>query len=563
MRRSLVLLAGLSAILLLSAGGCRSTDRRADPTRPKVYRAGQRWDTRLLDLSAEDERQIEANARFATGVIEELNDSIESALPHYRAAILNDPDNEELILDVTRKLIQRRRLEDARLLLESVARRPKAPGTLWAWLGTIHSLQGNPSAAIAAHQEAIRRDPDHFRGYQGLAQVYLETSQPTQSLEVLRLAAGRPNPEIGFLLQLAEALANLQRAHEPVVGDLRPDILALLDRAANLHPEGGLERIRLGDLYQAFGQAPKALAIYRSLLDSQPNLPGLRERLTEMYLRADDSEKAIEQLNGLAAANPASSFPPFCLGLIALEKKRYDEAAKHFNQALDLDPDDSQNHVHLAIALMSQEKIEPALEVLERARAKFTHSFEIEFYTASAHLELKRYGLAVRHLTNAEIIAGASAPGRLNHLFYFQAGVANERAKLYDEAARYFEKAIQLKPDFAEALNYLGYMWAERGEQLDRAIQHIRKAVELEPNNGAFIDSLAWALYQHGKTDEALTHQLRAIELTQEPDATLYDHLGDILHKLNRFDDAQAAWRRAFEIEPKPEFEEKLRKPKS
>ncbi|MCC7375263.1 MAG: tetratricopeptide repeat protein [Verrucomicrobiales bacterium] len=563
MRRPLVLFATLSALLLLGAGGCRTRESQDNVTRPKVYRAGQRWDTRLLDLNADDERQIEANARFAAGMIAELNDSIDAALPHYQAAILNDPDNEELILDVTRKLIQRRRLEDARQLLEAVARRPKAPGTLWAWLGTIHSLQGNPTAALAAHQEAIRRDPDNFRGYQGLAQVYLETSQPAQALDVLKLAAARPHPDLSFLLQVAESLAGLQRAHEPVVGDLKPDILGLLERAANQNPESGLDRLRLGDLYQSLGESPKALAIYRSLLDSQPNLPGLRERLTEMYLRADDSERAIEQLNGLAAANPTSSFPPSCLGLIALERKRYDEAINHFNQALDLDPGDSQNHVHLAIALLSQEKAESALEVLERARAKFAHDFELEFYTASALMELKRYDQAVRHLMNAEIIAGASLPGRLNHLFYFQAGMANERAKLYDEAARYFEKAIQIKPDFAEALNYLGYMWAERGEHLDRAIQHIRKAVELEPTNGAFIDSLAWALYQHGKTDEALTHQMRAIELTKEPDATLYDHLGDILHKLNRFDDAQAAWRRAFEIEPKPEIEEKLRKPKS
>ncbi|MBL9139670.1 MAG: tetratricopeptide repeat protein [Verrucomicrobiales bacterium] len=561
MRRPLALLAGLSAVLLIAAGGCRSGDSRADPTRPKVYRAGQRWDARLLELTPDDERQIEANARFAAGMIEELNDSIESALPHYQAAIHNDPDNEELILDVARKLIQRRRLEDARLLLESVANRPSAPGTLWAWLGTIHSLQGNPKAAIAAHQEAIRRDPDQFRGYQGLCQVYLEGSQPVLALETLQTAARRPNPDAAFLLQVAESMATLQRAHEPVVGDLRPAVIDLLHRIENLKPENTLERLRLGDLYQAQGQGPKALAIYRGLLETQPDLPGLRERLTDIYLRADDSEKAIEQLQGLAASNPTSSFPPFCLGLIALEAKRFDQAAQHFNHALDLDADDVQNHVHLAIALLSQEKVEPALEVLGRARAKFPHHFEIEFYTASALMELKRYDQAVRHLMNAEIIAGATLPGRLNYLFYFQAGIANERSKLYDEAARYFEKAIQLKPDFAEALNYLGYMWAERGEHLDRALQHIRKAVELEPNNGAFLDSLAWVLYQKGKPDEALLHQQRAIELTKEPDATLYDHLGDILHKLNRFDDARDAWRRAFEIEPKPELEEKLRKP--
>lgn len=561
MRRPLALVAGLSAALLLAAGGCRSGDSRGDPNRPKVYRAGQRWDARLLELSPDDERRIEANARFAAGMIEELNGSIETALPHYQAAILNDPNNEDLVLEITRKLVQRRRLEDARLLLESVTQRPSASGLLWTWLGNIHSLQGNPNAAIAAHQEAIRREPDQFRGYHGLCQIQLESGQPALALVTLQSAARRPNPDASFLLQVGDAMATLQRTQESVVGNLRPTILELLQRAEDLKPTNTLERLRLGDLYQTLGQGQKALAIYRSLLEAQPDLPGLRERLTDYYLRADDSEKAIEQLKGLAASNPTSSFPPFCLGLIALEDKRFDEAVQYFSHALDLDPDDPFNHVQLAIALMSQEKAESALEVLGRARAKFPHQFEIELYTATALIELKRYDQAVRHLTSAEIIAGATLPNRLNHLFYFQAGMANERAKLYDEAARCFERAIQLKPDFAEALNYLGYMWAERGEHLDRALQHIRKAVELEPNNAAFLDSLAWVLYQKGRPDEALVQQQRAIELTKEPDATLYDHLGDILHKLNRFDEARDAWRRAFEIEPTPELEEKVRKP--
>ena len=32
-----------------------------------------------------------------------------------------------------------------------------------------------------------------------------------------------------------------------------------------------------------------------------------------------------------------------------------------------------------------------------------------------------------------------------------------------------FEKCLDLSPDFAEALNYLGYMLADRGVKLDKA----------------------------------------------------------------------------------------------
>ena len=51
-----------------------------------------------------------------------------------------------------------------------------------------------------------------------------------------------------------------------------------------------------------------------------------------------------------------------------------------------------------------------------------------------------------------------------------------------------------MSPDFSEAMNYLGYMWAERGVNLSRAKELIDKAVKLEPKNAAYPDSLAWVL---------------------------------------------------------------------
>ncbi|MCC6232099.1 MAG: tetratricopeptide repeat protein [Verrucomicrobiales bacterium] len=173
--------------------------------------------------------------------------------------------------------------------------------------------------------------------------------------------------------------------------------------------------------------------------------------------------------------------------------------------------------------------------------------------------ELKRYEEAIRHYTAAEVIAGATAPRYLTHLFYFQSGVAFERAKRFDDASIQFEKSIELKPDFADALNYLGYMWAEQGKNLPRALELIRKAVDLEPKNAAYLDSLAWVLFQMDRAEEALPFQTRAVELSEEPDATLFEHLGDIYRKLGRMDDARRAWQRSLAVESKPEVAERLK----
>jgi tetratricopeptide (TPR) repeat protein len=546
----------LAATLVLSSG-CQSS--RNPDGKPRVLRPGQPIHSGELELTDDDERRIEAHARFAAGIVEELSEAPEAALAHYRVAIEKDPTNEALTLDVVRKLVELRRFEDARVLLEKSTARPDSSGLLWGWLGTVYKLQGNPQAAIRAHQEAVRRMPRNLVSYQGLAQVYLEGGQISDALAVLEEAGRQPDVDATFLVALADTLGALQATRNPALGDLRPRIVPLLDRAAELKPTQPGEVLRLADLYQVFGEAAKALPLYQRLLETAPDLPGLRERLAGVYLRGDNREKAAEQLEALSRSQPTNPLPHYYLGVLALEAKRYEDAVTAFNRVLLLRPDNEAIYLDLALAHLSHRRPEDAIAVLDKARAKFRGSFRLEFYTAAALTDLKRYEQAIRHYTAAEVIAGATDPDELTYIFYFQSGVAYERAKRFDDAAVQFEKAVELKPDFGEALNYLGYMWAERGTNLERAHDLIKKAVEIEPDNEAFLDSLAWVLHQLGRSAEALPHQLRAVELAKdEPDATLFDHLGDIYRKLGKTDDARKAWQRAQELEAKPEVAQKL-----
>lgn len=550
------------ALILAFLAGCQSRPPASEPSgqaKPKVLRAGQRWNARLLGLSPEDERQAEAHARFAAGVVAEYSDDPEGALVHFKAAIAQDPDNEELTLDVARKLIELRRLPEARQLLEQSARRPHASGLVCGLLGTVCALQNDSPAAIAANRQAIERTPQEIAAYHNLAQIYLEAGQVRDALDVLDVAANQPDTDSTFLIVLADSLGQIHQLKQADVGDLRPRILALLDRAASREPQRPVEVLRLADLYQLFGEGTKSLPLYQRLLETAPDLPGLRERLTDVYLRIDDREKAAEQLRILARDQPTNPLPHYYLGVIALEARRYEEAISAFNQVLILRPQNPAIYFDLAVAHLSHQRPQDALAILDRARAQFRPSFRLEFYSAAALTELKRYEEAIRHFTAAEVIAGATEPAQLTALFFFQSGIAYERAKRYDDAAVQFERALELKPDFAEALNYLGYMWAEQGTNLERAHGMILKAVELEPNNPAFLDSLAWVLHQLGRSQEALPHQIRAVELSTEPDAVLYEHLGDIYDRLGRRDEAREAWRRSLKIEAKPELEQKLK----
>jgi tetratricopeptide (TPR) repeat protein len=103
------------------------------------------------------------------------------------------------------------------------------------------------------------------------------------------------------------------------------------------------------------------------------------------------------------------------------------------------------------------------------------------------------------------------------------------------------ERAIAQNPQNANALNYVGYTWAEQGDNLDQAEEYIVRALDLRPNDGFIIDSLGWVYYMRarplfdaGKKEEAtqyieraLQELLRAEELTGG-DPVVSEHLGDV-----------------------------------
>jgi tetratricopeptide (TPR) repeat protein len=132
-------------------------------------------------------------------------------------------------------------------------------------------------------------------------------------------------------------------------------------------------------------------------------------------------------------------------------------------------------------------------------------------------------------------------------MVHFFLGVAQERTGDTEAAIATFQKLLEIEPEFDSALNYLGYLWIERGENLDEAVGLVRRAVELDPDNGAYLDSLGWGYYQQGRHAEARTELERAAEL--EEDATIFEHLGDVYRALGETEAARGAYRRALELE--------------
>ena len=76
------------------------------------------------------------------------------------------------------------------------------------------------------------------------------------------------------------------------------------------------------------------------------------------------------------------------------------------------------------------------------------------------------------------------------------AGVLISRGA-FDEAGSHVEKALKLKPDYAEARNNLGLVLASRG-RIDEALEQYRKALELQPAYAEAHNSLGVILAERG-----------------------------------------------------------------
>ncbi len=124
---------------------------------------------------------------------------------------------------------------------------------------------------------------------------------------------------------------------------------------------------------------------------------------------------------------------------------------------------------------------------------------------------------------------------------WFLRGAMFERMKKVDPAEAQFRKILDIDPNNAPALNYLGYMLADRNLRLPEAVQYIIKALDQEPNNGAYLDSLGWAYFKMGKLDEAEENMRRAVERTPR-DPSILDHFGDVLLRQSKLKEAIVEW---------------------
>ncbi len=520
----------------------------------------------IAETNAPDTRDIqdvaEAHAHFAAGVVHQMNEESAAAYDEFFLAAKLNPKDADLLAEVSNRLIEGRQFDRALQVLKWATGLPGVDDMVFVRLGFVYSQLGENDKSIAANREAIRRLPKLLALRQNLYLNHLQAKEPEAALAVLNDAAAEPDTDAEFLANLAELYANLARQFPSQQLAARGKALEVLNRAAAQTLLSVPVQLKIGDGFNLLGDKNGAAKMYLEVLDqassTSPLQEILRSKLLDIFLRGGDRVRASEQIRAILRDNPSNAAAHYFLGSIAFDEKRWSDAIESFGKAIEVNPAIEQAHYDLASAYIAAERGSDAVKTLEIARARYAGRFPLEFLTGLAWHEQKQYEKALSYFASAEKIALAGETNRLNAGFYFQVGAASERAGKFGDAEKYFERSIALAPNNAEAMNYLGYMWADRGENLTRARELIESALKIEPDNDAFLDSMGWVLFKLGDFNGATEYLLKAIAKLEKPDATVYDHLGDAYAATKAMDKARDAWAKSVSIEPNETVQKKL-----
>ncbi|MCH2343066.1 MAG: tetratricopeptide repeat protein [Pseudomonadales bacterium] len=127
-------------------------------------------------------------------------------------------------------------------------------------------------------------------------------------------------------------------------------------------------------------------------------------------------------------------------------------------------------------------------------------------------------------------------------------GAANNAQGKLEEAIAAHNKALLIKPDFAEAHNNIGAAFQSQGK-FEEASAAYNKALLIKPDYARAHYNLGITLQELGRLEEAVASYRKAIAL--KPDyAEAHYNLGNTLQELGRSKDAEASYRKAIALKP-------------
>ncbi|MEI8395487.1 MAG: tetratricopeptide repeat protein, partial [Rhodospirillaceae bacterium] len=356
------------------------------------------------------------------------------------------------------------RLDEARRALHRHLTARPDDGAALGQLAKLDYLTGSCRAGLAAMVRAVALAPARPDLLQDLATMELEQGNHPAAIARLETLVGRWPERASAWFTLAWALRR----------DGRNDAAAdAFTRVIELEPGNADARYNLGNALTALGRSDEALAAYEAALRLKPDGIEIMINSGALLIAAGREDEAETRLRHAWRLMPEPRTANPLANLLA-NRGRTAEAERVYRAALAGTPWHSETVCNLSVLLGRVNRLDEIAELLRDALLR--HPDDAELWNATGRLHLKQY-----------------------------------RLELAEHA---FRRAIALRPAFAEALNNLGMVAAERGAE---AAVFFRQALAIEPNHAGIHSNLLFAL-RHGArlSPEALYAEHRSFGERQE-----------------------------------------------
>ncbi len=215
-------------------------------------------------------------------------------------------------------------------------------------------------------------------------------------------------------------------------------------------------RYKVGVIFLLTGQYEAARRELAFVLINRPEMLEAHEALGLVHLQEKKFPLAMEEFQIVLAQNPRRAKTRELLGVSFLEAGQPDRAIAELKRAVETDPRQVSSYVALGQAYMQKKLYPQAVETLKKGQALAPQNPKINYHLGMALAALKRYPEALEAFKHT----GDEAQGYNNiGVHYFMDGK-------YEEAAKCFQRAIELRPTF----------YGEAKANLQRALEKLHQS---------------------------------------------------------------------------------------
>jgi len=420
---------------------------------------------------------------------------------------------------------------------------PQGP-SLEASLNTIGGLvqAGRLDEAETATRKLITTNPKSAEAY-ALLGVILDQRGNSAEAEreydkALRL---RPN--------LVSALTNLgvllARTNRPV------EAIAKFEQVLRIAPKHEQAIFNLGALYAARGNYKLAVPLLEKTAGPAPCKPVGREptntalilTLLNAYVHIDRQKDALalsQCLEEISANDPKTLFT---LALSLAEAHEYAEAVRLFERTNELRPQTYEVLYNLGLALYNLDRLEEAGQSMRSAAAIASTDADPYYRLGLISSAQGNAGAALNYWNKALELRPQFA--EVN----FMIGEELLKKQLFEKSIPFYERALEQSQGQLIYFLRLGVAYV-RGQQYTRAREVFTQALQQHPENVNLYFLLGYAGRAEGQYDQAVAAFKHALKL-QPDNPDVLSNLGYIASQRGEYVEAERLLRRAIEIDPK------------